>query len=98
MNVVVISVEEPLIWTAIVRNSWSLIIDLGKRDEEYRRVLIIQNGSCIIRTTIILDISRIEVELCLDMKENGSNDEKMSDIIKTWVYLLVLWRRLVYIT
>ena len=53
-------------------------------------MLIIQNGSCIIRTTIILDISRIEVELCLDMKENGSNDEKMSDIIKTWVYLLVL--------
>lgn len=47
---------------------------------------ITQNVSCMIEIMINLEISNRFVEGLTDEKEAGSNDEKISIIIKTWIW------------
>ena len=60
-----------------------------------KEIVLIRDGSnqkvsCIVIITRKLVISRRLVEPLMDINEAGSNEEKISIIIKTWIFHLVL--------
>ena len=94
-KIIEINVEEPFILLVNVRESWIYIKAYIIKYIMLSRDTLFQKDNCIIKITSKLEIKIMLIDELIDVKEEGSNDEKISIIIKTWLYHLGLWRHLV---
>jgi hypothetical protein len=96
MNIDDRAVIMPLIWLAIVRVT-CCVITIAINDININVRLYINQYINLIIIIIGIVIDR-EIVVFIFVNLNGSNDEKISGIIKIWNVHLELWRFLVYLT